>query len=304
MGYKKFIDTLKERINSEDILLDVPMKNHTSFKIGGNADIFIEPSSVEEIIEIIKLSNKYNVPYYIIGNGSNLLISDKGIRGVVLKTFNCLNNVEVFQNIIESQSGALLSKTANLALNNGLKGLEFASGIPGTLGGAIVMNAGAYSGEMKDVIIETKYIDEDGEICKVVGDQHQFGYRTSIFQGTKKFIISSKFQLEYGDPVDIKAKMQELNQRRRDKQPLEFPSAGSVFRRPEGYYAGKLIEDSDLKGYKLGGATVSTKHCGFIVNTGEATAQDVLDLIEHIQKTVKQKFDVELKTEVKMIGER
>ncbi len=304
MEYNNFIDNLNEISNSENILLNEPMKKHTSFKIGGNADIFIEPSSVEEMIQVIKLCHKHKVPYHVMGNGSNLLISDKGIRGVVLKTFNYLNNVEVYQNIIESQSGALLSKIANVALKNGLRGLEFASGIPGTLGGAIVMNAGAYGGETKDVIIETRYVNEDGEICIVVGDQHQFGYRTSIFQGTKKFIISSKFHLEYGDQNEIKAKMQQLNQRRRDKQPLEFPSAGSIFRRPEGYYAGKLIEDSGLKGYKIGGAEVSTKHCGFIVNTGDATAQNVLDLIEHIQRTVKQKFDVELKTEVKMIGER
>jgi UDP-N-acetylmuramate dehydrogenase len=207
-------------------------------------------------------------------------------------------------NYIESESGVLLSKLANMALQNGLTGLEFASGIPGTVGGAVVMNAGAYGGEMKDVVIETKYIDEKGNINIITGEQHGFGYRTSIFQRTNKIIVNSKFKLKYGDKNKIKEEMDDLNKRRRDKQPLEMPSAGSIFRRPEGYYAGKLIQDSGLAGYSIGGAQVSPKHCGFIVNTGNATAQDVLQLIKHIQETVKSKFGVELQTEVKVVGEK
>ncbi|MDK2799723.1 MAG: UDP-N-acetylmuramate dehydrogenase [Clostridiales bacterium] len=302
--YKEFIDLLKTIVDEAGILLDEPMKNHTSFKIGGCADIVVLPENSEQLAKLIKLSNQQKVKYLIMGNGSNLLVTDKGIRGMVIKTYNCLNKIKVDGNYIESESGVLLSKLANMALQNGLTGLEFASGIPGTVGGAVVMNAGAYGGEMKDVVIETKYIDEKGNINIITGEQHGFGYRTSIFQRTNKIIVNSKFKLKYGDKNKIKEEMDDLNKRRRDKQPLEMPSAGSIFRRPEGYYAGKLIQDSGLAGYSIGGAQVSPKHCGFIVNTGNATAQDVLQLIKHIQETVKSKFGVELQTEVKVVGEK
>ena len=301
--YKDFIDDLKEFVEDPRIRFNEPMKNHTSFKIGGCADILVLPQNSEQVLSIIKLCRARDIPYFIMGNGSNLLVRDKGMRAVVIKTFNCLKHLEVSADYIECESGVLLSKLANAALEHGLTGLEFAAGIPGTLGGAVVMNAGAYGGEMKDVIIETRYINEDG-ICRTAkGEQHQFGYRTSMFQGTNKFVLSAKFQLDYGDKDEIKEKMGYLNQCRKDKQPLELPSAGSVFRRPEGYFAGKLIQDSGLRGYRIGGAEVSQKHCGFIVNSENATAQDVLDLIKHIQQTVKEKFGVELQTEIKAVGE-
>jgi UDP-N-acetylmuramate dehydrogenase len=302
--YNELIESLSTIISEKNILQNESMKNHTSFKIGGCADIMVLPQNYEQLAQTVRLCREQNIEYFLMGNGSNLLVTDKGIRGVVIKTVNFLNKIEVYENYIECEAGVLLSKLAHAALQNGLTGLEFASGIPGTLGGAVVMNAGAYDGEMKDVVIETKYIDEDGKFCTVAGEQHKFGYRTSIFQGTNKIVVSSRLKLEYGDKKSIKEKMDDLNKRRRDKQPLEMPSAGSVFRRPEGYYAGKLIQDSGLRGYSIGGAQVSEKHCGFIVNKGNATAQDVLDLIKYIQETVKSKFGVALDTEVKVIGER
>ncbi len=296
-----FIEKLRYLINKEDILINEAMKGHTSFKIGGPADVLLMPRSYEQIAGIIKLCIEECIPYFIIGNGSNLLVSDKGVEGVVIKAYKNLSTIKVYGDIIECECGALLSKLANEALNYGLSGVEFASGIPGTVGGAVVMNAGAYDGEMKQVVVETKYVDEIGDICTVVGEGHEFGYRTSIFQGTKKIILSAKFKLQYSDKQIIKDKMLEFNKKRKDKQPLEMPSAGSVFKRPEGFYAGRLIEDSGLSGYKVGGAMVSDKHCGFIVNTGGATAQDVIELIKHIQETVEEKFGVMLQTEIKLI---
>ncbi|MGE4283619.1 MAG: UDP-N-acetylmuramate dehydrogenase [Clostridia bacterium] len=301
--YKEFIKAIKPVIPKENIFLNESMSNHTSFRIGGNADIMLLPESSEQIGEIIKLSKKYGIEYFLMGNGSNLLVSDKGIRGLVIKTHEYLNKIEVNATNIYCEAGVLLSKLANVAMRNELTGLEFASGIPGTLGGAVMMNAGAYDGEMKNVVIETNYINEDGQLCTVCGDEHHFGYRSSIFQGTGKIIAGSKLKLEHGNKEAIKEKMDDLNRRRKDKQPLEYPSAGSVFKRPEGYYAGKLIEDSGLTGYSIGGAQVSAKHCGFIVNKGNATAQDVIHLIKHIQEVVKAKFGVELHTEVRMVGE-
>ncbi len=302
--YHVFLKQIRALINDQNILINEPMKNHTSFRIGGCADILIMPENIETIISIFEICRAVNIPYYFMGNGSNLLVSDKGIRGVVIKTCDGLNKVRINKNILESQSGVLLSRLAHIALENSLTGLEFASGIPGTLGGAIVMNAGAYDGEMKDVLFETKYLDEENKVCAVIGEQHQFDYRSSIFQGADKFIISSLIRLQPGEKTQIKGKMDDFNQRRNDKQPLELPSAGSMFRRPEGYYAGKLIEDCGLKGYRIGGAQVSDKHSGFIVNRDNASALDVLNLIEHIQNTVEDKFGVKLKTEVKFIGEK
>ncbi|WHH60476.1 UDP-N-acetylmuramate dehydrogenase [Petroclostridium sp. X23] len=301
--YKEFLDNIRKILPEDNILLNEPMSNHTSFRIGGNADLLVLPEESDQISKIIRLSKQYAIKYFLMGNGSNLLVSDKGIRGLVIKTHACLKNIKVENTYITCEAGVLLSKLANVALQHALTGLEFASGIPGTLGGAVMMNAGAYDGEMKNVVIETNYIDEKGHFCTVTGEEHQFGYRTSIFQGTGKIIVSSKLKLREGVKESIKEKMDDLNKRRRDKQPLEFPSAGSMFKRPEGYYAGKLIQDSGLAGYRIGGAQVSEKHCGFIINTGDATAQDVLDLIKHVQQTVKSKFGVELHTEVKMVGD-
>ncbi len=299
-----FIVKLKNFTGISDIMINEPMKNHTSFKIGGPADVLLTPHSCEQISGIVKLCLNQGTPYYIIGNGSNLLVSDKGIRGVVIKLYKNISKIKVEDDIIECECGALLSKISNVALESGLSGVEFAAGIPGTVGGATAMNAGAYDGEMKNVVFETKYIDETGNICTVIGNGHEFGYRSSIFHGTKKIVIASKLKLDYFDKQKIKEKMEDYNRRRKDKQPLEMPSAGSVFKRPEGFFAGKLIEDASLKGYKVGGAMVSNKHCGFIVNTGNATAQDVIDLIEHIQIKVQEQCGVFLQTEIRVIGEK
>ena len=285
-----------------NILKNEPLKNHTSFKIGGPADEFCEVASQEEIAELIKYAGEKNIPYTIIGNGSNLLVGDKGIRGLVIKIAKGFDKVQVSGNVITAQAGILLSKLAKFALSQNLAGLECASGIPGTLGGAIFMNAGAYGGEMKDVIKSVTYL-EDGKIREASGEELDFGYRRSRFSGGCGIILSATLELTFDDKEKILERMEDFKERRTSKQPLSMPSAGSTFKRPEGYFAGKLIEDSGLKGYSIGGAQVSEKHSGFVINKGNATAKDVVDLIEHIQKTVYEKFGVNLETEVKMLGE-
>lgn len=283
-----------------NILKNEPLKNHTSFKIGGPADEFCEVTSAEEVEKLIKYAKEKNIPYTIIGNGSNLLVGDKGIRGLVIKLAKGFDDAEVLGTKIIAKAGILLSKLAKVALSHSLSGLEFASGIPGTLGGAIYMNAGAYDGEMKDVVKSVTYL-ENGEIKRTT--DLDFGYRKSRFSGTDCIILSAELELTSAKADDISAKMEDFKERRCSKQPLSMPSAGSTFKRPEGYFAGKLIEESGLKGFTIGGAMVSEKHSGFVVNSGDATARDVLDLIEHIQKTVYEKFGVMLETEVKMLGE-
>ncbi|WP_407636682.1 UDP-N-acetylmuramate dehydrogenase [Acetivibrio cellulolyticus] len=298
-----FLELLENLVGKENIKVDEPMKRHTSFKIGGPADLLITPASVSQLGELIKLCNRQNLPIFIMGNGTNLLVSDKGIRGVVIKIYDNLNGYTVKEDCIEAYGGILLSKLSGIALENELAGLEFASGIPGTLGGAVAMNAGAYGGEIKDVVIETEFIDKDGDIKVLRGDEHQFGYRTSFIQKQSGIVVRSIIKLKKGDKTSIKTLIDDLTGRRKDKQPLEMPSAGSVFKRPEGYFAGKLIEDCGLRGYSIGGAQVSDKHCGFIVNTGNATSKDIMDLISHIQKTVKDKFNAELQTEIRIVGD-
>lgn len=295
---EKVLESLHSITDSENIFLNEPMKNHTSFRTGGPAEIMVVPSSKEELLACMKL----DISKTMIGNGSNLLVKDGGIKGLVIKTTK-LNQIQVKGNIIEAESGAFLARIANVAKDNSLTGFEFASGIPGTLGGAISMNAGAYGSEMKDVVIATEYIDENFQIQTIKLDQHEFSYRKSFFTGTNNVVLSSKIQLEEGNIEDITMKMQELREQRIKKQPLSFPSAGSTFKRPEGYFAGKLIEDAGLKGYRIGGAEVSTLHAGFIVNVENASSKDILELIEYVQKTVKEKFGVCLETEVKIIGE-
>ncbi len=294
-------DKKLKSIYDAEVYYSEPMKNHTTFKIGGPADIFILAKSVSCLKEVILLCKDYGIPYQIIGAGSNLLVSDKGIRGVVIKYVS--KSVEANDDIISADSGISLSALAKFAAGNSLSGLEFAGGIPGLLGGAVYMNAGAYGGEMKDIILESQYLDSDGEIKTILKEEHNFGYRHSIYTETDKFIVSAKLRLLHGEKETILQTMNELLKRRNDKQPLNFPSAGSVFKRPQGYFAGKLIEDSSLKGYSIGGAAVSEKHAGFIINKGDATAADVLALINHIQETVLKNFNVELVCEIKMIGE-
>lgn len=303
MDKRAIVDYFTKVAGKENVLVDEPMKNHTSFKLGGPADVLVTPRDKEQLVLILNYCNENSVPFYVIGNGSNLIVRDKGIRGVVIKLFNNYNNISVEDEIICVEAGALLSRLANTACENGLSGLEFAHGIPGTVGGAVTMNAGAYGGEMKDVVFKTEFIDKNGEIVTLNGDEHEFSYRNSYIQKHQGIVTRSWMKLQKGDKEEIREKMDDLMKRRKDKQPLEMPSAGSVFKRPEGYFAGKLIEDCGLRGYSIGGAQVSEKHCGFIVNTGNATAQDVLDLIKTIQNKVKDKFNVEMHTEVRIIGE-
>jgi len=279
------------------------MKNHTSFKVGGFADIFIEPDNTEELVEAIKDLRKDNTPYYIMGNGSNLLVSDKGFRGAIVKIGENIGNVNIDGEKVTAESGVLLSVLSKIAAKNNLAGMEFASGIPGALGGAITMNAGAYGGEMKDIIGWVELLDEELALKRLQNSEMKFGYRKSIVEPGKHIVVRCCLNLKKGNPEEIDRIMTELTEKRKSKQPIHMPSAGSTFKRPEGYFAGKLIEDAGLKGFELGGAQVSPLHCGFVVNTGNATAQDVYELIRHVQKTVYEKFDVKLEPEVKILGE-
>jgi len=297
------VDYFIKVAGTENIFIDEPMKKHTSFKLGGPADILVTPHSKEQLVLVLGYCNKNSIPFYVIGNGTNLLVRDKGIRGVVIKIFNNYNEIKVEGNVICAEAGALLSRIANTAYDNSLTGFEFAHGIPGTLGGAVTMNAGAYGGEMKDVVYMTEFVNKDGKIVTIKNDEHKFSYRDSSIQRSQGVVLKSWIKLEKGNKQDIKARMEELMKKRKDKQPIEMPSAGSVFKRPEGHFAGKLIEDCGLRGFNIGGAQVSPKHCGFIVNTGTATTQDVLNLVNTIQKNVKDKFNVDMHTEVRIIGE-
>jgi UDP-N-acetylmuramate dehydrogenase len=300
--FNQVIDEMKQVFGSERILLQETMRKHTSFKIGGPCDVLFVPQNINEFIQIQQIIKKHKVPYYIMGNGSNLLVSDKGIRAVVIKT-NGLNHWMVQSETITVGAGILLSTLSNIAYQHGLTGLEFASGIPGSLGGAIYMNAGAYDGEISQVLVHTLYASQEGEIVELPLEHHEFGYRKSIFHRNHGVILEGKLQLTKGNKEEILAKMKDLNFKRTSKQPLEFPSAGSAFKRPDGFYAGKLVMDAGLSGKRIGGAMVSEKHCGFIINTGDATAKDVLDLVNHIKSEVKNKFGVELVPEIKMVGE-
>ena len=277
------------------------MSKHVSFRTGGTAKVFVTPRNSSDIKEIVSVLQSAGEEYTVIGNGSNLLVSDLGYDGVIICIGKNMAKIQTDDCRITAQSGALLSATAMTALKNSLTGFEFASGIPGSLGGAIVMNAGAYGREMKDVVVSTEYISADGNIRTVRGNQHGFGYRQSMF-GKDDIILSSVIELSHGDKAQIRDKMRELNGRRREKQPLEYPSAGSTFKRPQGYFAAKLIDDAGLRGYRLGGAAVSDKHCGFIINRDNATSSDIYNLMKHVQKTVSDKFGVTLEPEVRMIG--
>lgn len=284
------------------IYIDEPMGPHVSFRTGGCAKYFVTPTSPDEILQLVSALKKENIRYTVIGNGSNLLVSDAGYDGVIIEIGKKMSDVSADGEIISAMAGALLSRIASVALNNSLTGFEFASGIPGSLGGAVVMNAGAYGGEIKDVVFETAYIDKTGEIKTVTGDMHGFGYRKSVF--TKDdIILSSKIKLSKGNKDDIKALCDELNMRRREKQPIEYPSAGSTFKRPEGYFAAKLIDDAGLRGEMVGGAMVSMKHCGFVINYDNATSMDVFRLMQKIKTTVYDKFGVQLEPEVRFVGE-
>lgn len=281
-----------------------PMAGYTTLGIGGPCDAMASPENLDEIAGIARICKKENIPMTVIGRGSNLLVRDGGIRGVVVRISDNFSYSTVREDTLTVQSGALLTGMARSALNNSLTGLEFAAGIPGTVGGAVYMNAGAYGGEISDILEYSVYMDSKGEIYKLGASEHRFGYRSSFFNGTEHIIIESSFKLKPGKSGEIRNRMADLNRRRREKQPLTLPSAGSVFKRPEGHFAGALIERCGLMGCRSGGVSVSKKHAGFIVNDDNGTAEDMEKLIRHIQKTVYDETGVKLVPEIKIIGER
>ena len=288
--------------DSCEILVNSPMSRHTSFKVGGNADIVALPKNVDSLARILKSTHDNNIPVTVMGNGSNLLVKDEGIRGIVIKTTGMDPEIDVDDEIIRCSAGTSLTKLCVTALENGLTGLEFAYGIPGTVGGAVFMNAGAYGGEIKDVLTSVQHINPDFILETADAENLNLEYRKSFYSEHPDYIIATaEFKLQKGDKADIKAKMDDLIGRRKDKQPLEFPSAGSTFKRPEGYFAGALIEQCGLKGYRIGGAEVSEKHAGFIINRDSGTASDIINLIEYVRETVKNNTGVTLEPEVKII---
>lgn len=301
MDINQFSQLLLTELPEDTIYLNEEMKKYTTFKIGGPVDILIKPDSIINLAQAIKLCRTHEVPYYILGNGSNLLVADEGFKGVVIQIYTNLDEIKVEGNTVTAQAGALLSKIANKALEHSLTGFEFAHGIPGTLGGAVVMNAGAYDGEMKHVLISCDVLDSEGNILTLSNEDLELGYRKSIVQKKGYIVLSATIGLKEGNKEEISARMKELMARRKEKQPLDKPSAGSTFKRPEGYFAGKLIMDSGLKGYQIGGAMISDKHSGFVVNNGGATFKDVENLIKYVQEVVKEKYQVVLEPEVKIL---
>lgn len=298
-----FKEELYTIIEKARVMEAEPMKAHTTFRVGGPADYFVVPKSAEEVAGVIRLCKEYGVPYFVEGNGSNLLVGDKGIRGVVLQIFKSMSNICVEGEQITAQAGASLAQIANAALAESLAGFEFAAGIPGTLGGAVVMNAGAYGGEMKDVLASVKVLTEEGEVLELAADELELGYRTSIIPKKNYIVLEARILLKKGNQEEIKGYMDELRKKRIEKQPLEYPSAGSTFKRPEGYFAGKLIQDAGLKGFTVGGAQVSEKHSGFVINKGNATAADIMSLMEQVTELVKKDSGITLEPEVKRVGE-
>ncbi|CUO10690.1 MAG: UDP-N-acetylmuramate dehydrogenase [Sarcina ventriculi] len=299
--YINFSKLLYEFYNEEDVLIDAPMSEHIYFKVGGPADILVTPNTKEQVIKTINLCREHNVPYFLLGNGSNLLVKDGGVEGVVIK-FCKLNKITVNGNELTAYSGALLKDVCKAALAEDLVGIEFSCGIPGSIGGAACMNAGAYNGEIAEVIKEVEAIDTLGNLVTLNREKLALGYRSSLIMKEHYAVISVTLTLQKGVHDKIEFRINDLTRRREERQPLEYPSAGSTFKRPEGHFAAKLIEDAGLKGFSIGGASVSNKHSGFVINHGQATAKDILDVIAHVQKVVKEKFDVDLKTEVRIIG--
>lgn len=314
-----FYQKLRKVLNENQIMIEEPLAKHTTFQIGGPAQFLLLPETFIQIETVIKICKEENMPFYVLGNGSNLLVSDKGYNGTVVKLSQTFSEItieeikhevkigsddqedQIFQ--VKAQAGVLLSKLANEIAENGFTGFEFAAGIPGTLGGAVTMNAGAYGGEIKDCIIDATVLDQEGNFLKLCKEELNLGYRQSIIQEKNYIVLEASFQFKKGKKEEIKRKIQELNARRREKQPLEYPSAGSTFKRPEGYYAGKLIMDSGLRGYQVGNAQISEKHCGFVINKGGATAIEVRTLISEVIQIVYNKFGVMLEPEVRFLGE-
>ena len=294
--YKQLIEN---GISKENIFLDEPMSKHTSFKTGGNAEFFVKAYSIDEIKSILKISKENNIPIFVLGNGTNLLVKDEGFKGIILQVK--LENIEINGTEVILGSGVKNGVLAKILLDNSLAGFEFASGIPGTIGGAIKMNAGAYGGEMKDIVSEVTYIDFEGNVHTIENSECDFGYRYSRFFYEKAIILETKLKLEKGSKEEIKEKISEFSKQRKEKQPLEYPNAGSTFKRGEGFITAKLIDECGLKGYTIGGAQVSEKHAGFIINKENSTSKDIIDLIEYVQMKVKEKTGKEIKLEIEII---
>lgn len=301
MDKNKIKDVLTKEISEENIFIDEPMKKYTSFKIGGVADIFIKVKSVQELQYIIEVAKKENILVTIIGNGSNLLVKDNGIRGIVIMLN--MDKIEIEDTIVTVEAGVKLGFLAQKLLKEELTGFEFAAGIPGSIGGAVRMNAGAYGGEMKDIIVETKCLTPSGEIVTLSNEEQEFSYRHSIFMENRYIVLETKIKLQKGNKDEIKAKMDDYAQQRKEKQPISLPSAGSTFKRGTDFVTAKVIDECGLKGFSIGDAQVSTKHAGFVVNNGNATAEDVLRLIEHVQKVVLEKTGKKIELEIEVLGD-
>lgn len=297
------LEKLQRLLGEEKVLVKEPMSLHTTFRIGGPADYYVMPSEEKELADVVKLCREEKIPYFILGNGSNLLVGDKGYRGVVIQLYKNFDGIVIDGEKVFAKAGAMLIRVAKETGKAGLTGLEFASGIPGTIGGAMVMNAGAYGGEMKDVVSSVKVLDPEGKIRTLTKDEMKFRYRGSVIEDEGYIVLEAELRLKEGNVSEIQSCMDELSLRRKTKQPLEYPSAGSTFKRPEGYFAGKLIMDSGMQGYQVGGAQISEKHCGFVINKDRATAEDVMKLIGDVSDRVEERFGVRLEPEVKRIGE-
>ena len=298
----RMLEKLQALAGAEHVYADEPMKNHTTFRVGGCARWLVEPQSAQALWEVMDACRGDGVPFYVVGNGSNLLVSDGGYEGVILHLFKNMSGVQVRGNEITLQAGALLMRASHVAMGAGLTGLEFASGIPGTMGGAVVMNAGAYGGEMRDVVKSVRVLLPDGQQKEYAREELDFGYRRSRIAEEGSTVLDVTLELEPGDPDEIRGRMDELREKRMAKQPLEYGSAGSTFKRPEGYFAGKLIEDAGLRGFRIGDAQVSEKHCGFIINRGNATASQIAELIREVRERVLAYSGIHLETEVKFLG--
>src|SRR5690625_2091784 len=302
MIFVKIYEQLVSIVSIDNVVQNKALKNHTYTRLGGNADYFVTPMTYEQVQEVVKLATKENNPFMLLGNGSNLIIKDCGSRGIVMY-LGKLNKIKVIRTKIIAQSGALIADVSKQALASHLTGLEFACGIPGSVGGALFMNAGAYGGEIKDVLIQATIVDDEGNIKTIAATDLGLAYRTSIIQSNDFIVLEAEFRLQVGNYEEIKAQMDVLTFKRESKQPLEYPTCGSVFKRPQGNFAGKLIQDSGLQGQQIGGAQVSLKHAGFIINKDNATASEYIALIKHVQKTVQERFNIDLEREVRIIGE-
>lgn len=296
------LEELYQIVGKQNVKVDEPMSKHTTFRIGGPADVLVMPQTAEEIEQVVMACKAAKTEYFILGHGSNLLVSDAGMEGVVIKLYQNFSAFRIEGTRVQAQAGVMLHRLGNELRDAGLTGFEFAAGIPGTIGGAIMMNAGAYGGEMKDIVVSVQLMDEQGNLIEKTCEEMEFGYRHSIVEEQGYIVLGATLELSKGNIAEITEKMEELATARKTKQPLEYPSAGSTFKRPEGYFAGKLIQDAGLRGYSVGDAQVSEKHCGFVINRGNATARDVLKLIADVQNKVKEQFQVDLEPEVKLTG--